>query len=79
MGGEQPGQAGAVAEQHVADFLGVAAVAQQRAVRQPGDLLQRAGQAGGLARELHRRGIGQRTRAVRLMPALISRPKNRPM
>ena len=59
MRGEQAAEADAVAEQHVADFLGVAAVGELRAFVQAADLLQRAGQARGLAGELHRRGIGQ--------------------
>ena len=47
-----------VAEEHVADFMGVA-VAHPRAVGQTADLFQRPGDSTGVAGELHRRGIGQ--------------------
>ena len=48
----------AIAEEHVAGFLGVGRL-ELRAVAQAADLLQRAGQARRVARELHRRGVGQ--------------------
>src|SRR3546814_5301814 len=60
MRGEQAAEADAVAEQHVADLLGLAAVGQLRALVDTRDLLQRAGKARGLAGELHRRRVGQR-------------------
>ena len=47
-----------VAEEHVADFLGVG-VADPRALGQAADLLQRPGDSARIARELHRRGVGQ--------------------
>jgi hypothetical protein len=56
MRGHHRGQAQALAEQHVAHFLGVG-VAELRTFRQAGELLQRAGEAARLPRELHRRGI----------------------
>src|SRR3546814_10275305 len=43
MRGEQAAEADAVAEQHVADLLGLAAVGQLRALVDTRDLLQRAG------------------------------------
>ncbi len=48
----------AVAEEHVAGFRGVSGL-ELRAVAQAANLLQRAGQAGRVAGELHRRGIGE--------------------
>ncbi len=58
MGGEQGGVADTIAEQHVRHFLAVGAV-QLGAPVDPGDFLQRPGNALRLARELHRRGVGQ--------------------
>jgi hypothetical protein len=58
--GEQPRESDAVAEQHVAGFLGIGAIVELRAFRDAADLLQCAGQALGLAGELHRRRVGQR-------------------
>src|SRR3546814_14513734 len=55
--GEQAAESDAVAEQHVADLLGLAAVGQLRALVDTRDLLQRAGQAGRLAGELPRRPV----------------------
>src|SRR3546814_8418007 len=52
--GEQAAEADAVAEQHVADLLGLAAVGQLRALVDTRDLLQRAGKARGLAGEIGR-------------------------
>ena len=49
----------AVAEEHVAGFLGVRRL-ELRAEAQAADLLQRAGQARRVARELHRRGVGEK-------------------
>ena len=60
MRGEQSTETDPVAEQHVADLLGVPAVGQARPTGQAADLLQRAGQPCGLAGELHRRRIGKR-------------------
>ena len=47
-----------VAEEHVADFVGVA-VANPRAIGQAADLLQRPGDPARVARELDGRGVGQ--------------------
>src|SRR3546814_9053344 len=66
MRGEQAAEADAVAEQHVADLLGLAAVGQLRALVDTRDLLQRAGKARGLAGELHRRRVGQDRKSTRL-------------
>ena len=49
----------AVAEEHVAGFLGVRRL-KLRAEAQAADLLERAGQARRVARELHRRGVGEK-------------------
>ena len=64
MGGEQLAceelvEAHAIAEQHVADFLGIAALVEARAIVQATDLLQRTGQSLRLPGELHCAGIGQ--------------------
>ena len=48
----------AVAEEHVAGFLGMGRL-ELRAEAQAADLLERAGQARRVARELHRGGVGE--------------------
>ncbi len=58
MGSEQRGHF-RIAEQHVSHFIAAARL-QLRTEFQRGDLLQRAGDAGRLPRELHRRGVRQR-------------------
>ncbi len=47
-----------VAEEHVADLVGVG-IPDPRALGQPPDLLQGAGQGGGVAGELHAGGVGE--------------------
>ena len=60
MGGKEVQQRAGegVAEEHVADLLGVG-VANPRALGQAADLLQRPGNPAGIAGKLDRRGVGQ--------------------
>jgi hypothetical protein len=82
MGGEQLAceelvEAHAIAEQHVADFLGIAALVESRSIVQATDLLQRAGQPCVCRVNCTALASASFSR-VRLTPALIMRPKNSP-
>src|SRR5688572_16910667 len=59
MRGEPAGQPDAITEQHVADFLGVTAMAELAALLDATNLLERTGKAGGLPGELHGGSIGE--------------------